>query len=1327
MSPAKTAKAVLLLKFTFELGILSCGIGLVHAATFVPPANNRVDINFNADWLYVQGDVANAQLPAFNDSAWTSVGLPHTTKFVSPESPTAYLGVSWYRKHFTVTNAYVGRKIFIEFGAAMQKADVWINGTQIALNGPASPDHVGGYLPFTVDATTLVSYGGADNVIAVRLDSTPNSNFAPGNSNPDFQYHGGLYRDVKIHVTDPLHVTDAVYANQVAGGGVFVTYPSVTSESATVNVQTDVLNENGNAQSATVISTLADASGNIVVSATNTVSIPAAADNTFNQNLVVTSPNLWHPFNPYLYTLHTVVQAGTTAVDYLKTQVGIRTIQWTHNNGLLINGVPFTARGANFHQDIYGEGNAMPDRTVYYDVKRLKDAGMDFVRCSHYPHHPAFYDACDQLGVLVMDCVPGWQYYNNTTTFNTNTFQDCKDMIRRDRNHPSIALWETSLNESSFTTQWATDMQAIAHAEYPGSQTFTAGWTTTVFDVFCSSSQAGVRSSTDTRPIIIDEYGDWDYGGNNSTSRVAREAPDTNLLVQCDNWEQSISLNLALNWFSADALWDFADYTGYLASTTKCGTMDTYRLPKFSCYFYQSQRDATVPSVSNVVSGPMVYIANTMQANSLPVIRVFSNCQQVSLYTNGALFATQSPDSNYPNLPHPPFTFNLTSSINGTIRADGITNGVVAASFSRMTPGTPSTIVLKAEGMDMLWADGGDARLIFVSVLDANSRVVPSATNTVNLSVSGHGKIIGPTAIQMKGGELATWIQAGRAAGTVTLTASGTGLTAAALTLTNQTVPNIDPLPAPAAPTGLTLSQGANSVTLTWNPATYGFAYNVKSGTTSGGPYTVVVTNISATNYTTSYNPGTNSYYVVSAVNEAGVESANSAQVGTSVLNFSASLINPGFETNTSGAVINVKLTKGFDISTNDVAGWKNAGTTYVDSGVDYTNDAGVVPHGGNMVAYCDQGDSGACQIVNYPMQTGDQLTLTWWAKSSWNNAAQNVKLLSATNTSSTYASLTQLTNSTTALNQTGNGGAYTQYNLNYTAAAGDAGKYIAVSFFSPGTAGSWAMFDDFNLTVLSIPAAPGGLTATPGNGQVVLSWSAVANATGYHVKQSFVSGGSYTLIATNLTSLAFTNTGLANGTTCYYVVSAFNQAGQGTNSTEVSAVPLPPIPAIPTGLTAVASNGQIVLNWNTSAYATGYNVFRSLIPGGFDTHLASNIAATNYTDAGAVPGTIYYYSVTATNMAGQSDFSSQASAMVPAGTPPFMGGISLSGTNLIINGTNGTTGMNYLVLVSSNLMLPSSNWTILATNKFGSGGGFSFTNGLNPDSPEQFYWLKLP
>jgi hypothetical protein len=740
----------------------------VSAAVFLPPVSSRLDINFDADWLYIQGDVTNAQLQAFNDTGWNVVGLPHTTKFVSPENPAAYIGVSWYRKHFTITNAWSGRKLFLEFGAAMQKADVWINGTQISLPGTQPPDHVGGYLPFTVDATGLVNYGGADNVVAVRLDSDPSSNWAPGHavSGLDFQYHGGLYRIVKLHVTDLLHVTDAVYANEVAGGGIFVTYPSVTNSAATVNVQTELRNEYATVQNATLITVLADASSNLVAAVTNTVSIPAGTNHTFTQSFVVTSPHLWHPYTPYLYTLNTVVSDGSTNSDYLTTAVGIRTIAWTHSTGLLINGVRFIAHGANFHQDIYGEGNAAPAKTIYYDVQRLKNAGFDFVRSSHYLHSPAFYDACDQLGVLAMDSQPGWQYYNNVSTFTNATYQDLRDMIRRDCNHPSVILWETSLNESQYPGAWAQVAQAFAHAEYPGNQMFTSGWFTGDFDTYCASEQANVRTSSTSQPIIIDEYGDWGYGGNSTTnaSRVARETPDTNLLAQCNNFENSFSLNSGVSWLSADALWDFADYTGYLTPTTKCGAMDTYRLPKFSYYFFQSQRSPALV-ISNVATGPMVYIANTKQTSSPITVRVFSNCQQVALSTNGVQFARQSPDTNaaYPNVPHPPFTFTLGTYVNGTLRADGLVSNSVVASFSRTTPGVPVQVVLKAEGLDPLAADGGDARLVWVSVVDANGQVVPTATTTVNLSMSGYGHLLGPAAITMKAGELATWMQARRA------------------------------------------------------------------------------------------------------------------------------------------------------------------------------------------------------------------------------------------------------------------------------------------------------------------------------------------------------------------------------------------------------------------------------------------------------------------------------------------------------------------------------------------------------------------------------------
>ncbi len=845
--------------------LLSCA-GFVSAAAYNPPATNRVVGNFNADWQYIKGDVSGAQAPGFDDTGWTFVALPHTTKQVTPEDTLAYEGVSWYRKHFTVSATYQGRKVFIEFGAAMQVADVWVNGTQVV-------HHEGGYAPFTADVTSLVNYGTADNVIAVRLDSSPNANWAPGKDGVDFQYHGGLYRNVTLTVTDPLHVTNAVYANQVASGGVFVTTPAATATSATVNVQTHVFNEAAAAKTVTVLSTLVDANGNVVQTASSTASLPAAASTAVAQSLTVASPNLWHPYTPYLYTLYTVVQDGTTNVDLVQTPVGIRRIQWTHAGGLTINGSRFYAHGADYHQDIYLLGNAMPSQAIYNDVKRIKNAGMDFIRGSHYPHDPAFYDACDQLGVLVMDSITGWQNFNDTTAFKNNTYQECQDMIRRDRNHPCVVVWETSLNETNYTTAWAQTIQGLAHAEYPGDQMFTAGWATNVFDLYCASSQANVRSSTDPRPILIDEYGSWDYGGINSTSAVARQDGEAALLQQCTNLTQSLNNNLACSWFSADGYWVFGDYCGYLNNElNECGVVDFYRLPKFSYYFYKSQRDASVV-IPNVDTGPMVYIASQWQPGSTASVRVFSNCQQVALYLNNTLVAVQSPDTNYPNLPHPPFTFNVGAYTAGTLRAEGRIGSVTQATNLRSTPGMPTQLVLRPEGTSVLSADGGDARLVFIDLTDANGQVVPTATNTVNLSVTGPGKIVGPTTVTLKAGQLATWVQAGRSTGQIILTATGSGLSSASANFTTAAVPGIVPVTLPAAPSGLSGTTTTGQVNLSWSDNSSNetsFLVEHSADNINFGPAVTVGANVATASFTETGASGTY-YYRVSAQNAAGV------------------------------------------------------------------------------------------------------------------------------------------------------------------------------------------------------------------------------------------------------------------------------------------------------------------------------------------------------------------------------------------------------------------------------------------------------------------------
>jgi len=428
-----------------------------------------------------------------------------------------------------------------------------------------------------------------------------------------------------------------------------------------------------------------------------------------------------------------------------------------------------------------------------------------------------------------------------------------------------------------------------------------------------------------------------------------------------------------------------------------------------------------------------------------------------------------------------------------------------------------------------------------------------------------------------------------------------------------------------APPTGLTATPGNAQVTLGWTASSGAASYNVKRATVSGGPYTTL-TNVTTTSYTDAgLAIGTTYCYVVSAVTAAGVESGNSTQVAI-VVPSALPLVNPSFETNTSGAVITTKTQAGFDAAGNDLAGWRNAGSTYINSGVDFAGDSGNIAHNGSVIVFCDRGDSGAYQIVNYQMQAGDVITLTWWAKSTYNNAGQNVKLLSGDSLSTAYASLTQLTNSTAALNNTGNGGAFSQYTLIYTAASADVGKYVAVSFLSPGAQGAWATLDDFNLTLLSIPAVPGGLTATGGVGQVTLTWSPASGAAGYYVKQSTVSGGPYNVIATNA-GVSFISTGLSNGIVYDYVVSAFNSVGESTNSTEAAARP---VSGDSTMINfAVGSGNMLQLTWPVDHTGWLLQAQTNAPGGGLSTNWVTVTSATGtnqmFLPIDSVNGSVFY------------------------------------------------------------------------------------------------------
>jgi hypothetical protein len=747
----------------------------------------RTVINFNTDWRYRQGEITGAERADYADGSWAFVDLPNNTKFNTPEDVSEYLGVSWYRKHFNTEPAWDGGRIEIRFEGIMQRAEVWVNDV-------LATTHFGGYTPFVVDVTDMLMTSDT-NVIAVKADSRPGPQWAPGKTGVDFRYFGGIYRDVTMTVTGRVHITDSNAADHIAGGGLFITTSEVEHDSALVRVLTEVANESSEARTIDVEVNLYGPDGRLVSSGAERIGIEAHGRTTVRHDLRIDRPELWHPDHPWLYEAEVSVMLDGALVDKVSDRFGVRRIHWSHD-GLFINGERFRAIGVNKHQEIYGLGNALPVGGIRLDVKRVKDAGFDFIRTSHYPNHPAFYSACDEFGVLVLNSMTGWQTYYDTPAFLDNTGKELRMMIRRDRNHPSIIAWETSLNETEYPAEWARTMHSIAHEEFPGDQMFTAGWKDH-FDIFLGASQHGVRETANPKPIIISEWGDWDHGGNSSSSRVPRESYDLpwvagNNLQQVANHQDGLNANLSMPWFAADGLWDFADMSGYNPDASLMGVVDYYRIPKFSYHFFRSQRDPAV-RIPCVSTGPMVFIANTWSCDSPRHVMVFSNAERVRLYKNDHLIAERLPDAGPGTfaLPHPPFTFDAGPFEEGTLRAEALIDDSVVASNERSTAKAPAAVRLRPEDDQALKADGSDARLIFIDVVDKGGTVVYTNTSSVDLLIEGPGSIVGPTSLRMKGGQLAVWVRARRSPGTITLTASSPGLTAARASIEVHAVPGL--------------------------------------------------------------------------------------------------------------------------------------------------------------------------------------------------------------------------------------------------------------------------------------------------------------------------------------------------------------------------------------------------------------------------------------------------------------------------------------------------------------------------------------------------------
>jgi hypothetical protein len=409
----------------------------------------RQRTNFNREWKFQLGDHPGAKAPSFDDSDWELVGLPHSFSAPYFQSKDFYTGYGWYRKHLVVPGDWAGKRVFLEFDGAFQDCEVFVNAGAVGR-------HLGGYTGFSFDITSAVHPG--DNLVAVRLNNNWNPRLAPRAG--DHLFVGGLYRDVWLVVTNPVHVT---------WYGTCITTPALSKTSGTVDVKTEVQNQSGEAKKIFLQTDVLDPEGKTVARMPATRSIAPGATEIIDQTSVpIADPKLWTPDHPNMYRAITSLSDGKAVVDRYETPFGMRWIKWTADQGFFINGEHLYFHGADVHQDHAGWANAVTQEGVFRDVKLIKGAGLNFIRGSHYPHHPRFADACDQLGVLFWseNCFwgtggrqkdGGWTasaYPVNPTDdaeFEKSVENSLREEIRIFRNHPSIVDW-SMCNEVFFSS-----------------------------------------------------------------------------------------------------------------------------------------------------------------------------------------------------------------------------------------------------------------------------------------------------------------------------------------------------------------------------------------------------------------------------------------------------------------------------------------------------------------------------------------------------------------------------------------------------------------------------------------------------------------------------------------------------------------------------------------------------------------------------------------------------------------------------------------------------------------------------------------------------------
>lgn len=555
----------------------------------------REVVNLNREWTYQRGDFPGAERAAYDDSRWEHIGLPHSFSIPYFLSSEFYTGYGWYRKTLPLSREDLRKELYLEFDGVFQEAEIYVNGS-------LAGTHRGGYTGFSVRVTPFARQG--DNQVAVRVNNLWRPDLAPRGG--EHVFSGGIYRNVRLVKKHPVHID---------WYGTWVTTPTLAANqgrSSMVRVRTEVVNESGKAGSYTLRSKVVDSRGQVLSTQETTQEVNAGQPVTFDQvTEELAGIELWSPAHPRLYTLVSELYHGEELIDQEENTFGFRWFEWTADRGFFLNGEHYYFHGANVHQDQAGWGDAVTEEAMRRDVRMIKEAGFDIIRGSHYPHAPAFAKACDQEGMLFWSETAFWATAGpkvdgswtasaypvraqDIEEFERTAVQQLTDMIRINRNSPSIVVWSVS-NEPFFTDDSTlpavrnllkklvdtahrldpTRPAAVGGAQRPLGE----GRIDLIGDVagyngdganIPDFQQPGI-------PSVVTEY------GSTLADRPGEYIPGWGDLARDEGWK-------GRPWRSGQIIWCGFDHGSIFGpNMAKLGIIDYFRLPKRSWYWYRNE------------------------------------------------------------------------------------------------------------------------------------------------------------------------------------------------------------------------------------------------------------------------------------------------------------------------------------------------------------------------------------------------------------------------------------------------------------------------------------------------------------------------------------------------------------------------------------------------------------------------------------------------------------------------------------------------------------------------------------------------------------------